>query len=81
MAMDDDLRILVHAAAIEADMAADIDLQRRIEAAAMACWPLGLLNDPMLFIGVLGQAVKLRIDPPHANLVKIKLVHAWPPQV
>jgi hypothetical protein len=35
----------------------------------------------MLFIGVLGQAVKLRIDSPHPNPVKIKLVHAWPPQV
>ncbi len=42
---------------------------------------LGIVDDPMLLIGVLGQAVKLRVDSPHPNLVKIKLVHACPPQV
>ena len=33
MAVDDDLGLLVHAAAIEADMAVDLDGDRRIEAA------------------------------------------------
>jgi hypothetical protein len=62
-------------------MAANINLQGSVYAAGNGMLAHGIVNDPVFFICVLGQAVKKRIDPTHTFLVKIKLVHAWPPQV
>ena len=81
MAMDDDLGFLVHAAAIEADMALDLDGERPVEAAGDGMLAHRIVDQPMPLIGVLGQPVQTRIDAAHALSFEIELDHAWPPQV
>ena len=54
MAVDGDLGLLVHAAAIEADMALDVDGSGASRPQAMACWPIGFLIDPVALVESFG---------------------------
>jgi hypothetical protein len=55
MAMDSELRLLVHAAAIETHMAMNFHVQRSIEATGDGVLAHRVFDRPIAFIGVLGR--------------------------
>ena len=59
IAVDHDGGVLVHAGAVIADMAVDLDVDRRVEPAAMAWRPRGLIDGPVRLVGV-GAAGRCR---------------------
>src|SRR5690349_3420143 len=75
MAVYENFGLLVHAAAIEAGVAADLNRDRRIESAGDGVLAHRVADEPVALIGVLRQGMQAGIDAAHAVLFEIDLDH------
>src|ERR1700691_2943783 len=75
MTIDRDRRLLVHAGAVVADMAFDLDLNRAIDADGYGMGASRVKDAPKALIGFRGQLVHALVERAHADDAEIEVGH------
>ena len=81
MAVDGDVGLLVHAAAIEADMALDQDLDRQLDPDRDGVRTHGVGDPERPLVAVGPERVQALVQCPHAALAQVDLDHQARPQL